>query len=245
MELQTQAASANLGKGVRMMAKRATKSKFLLSKLLLFVGGALLSGALLVAQYPPSGMPGGGGGSQQPTPGTAPGYPRGAQPMPGSDANGYPDTRPSGIDQAFIRQMFESDAAEVQFGQLAQEKSQSDDVRSFAQKTVENRKRLDDQLAPLAKRVDAGEPKGPGKKDKQEIAKLQSLSGAQFDEEYIRVVEKGHEKDVKSMKQAASSAQDPGVQAAAESDAPVIEQHLQVIQKIAQTHNVQIDESKK
>ena len=215
------------------------------SKFLVISAGAMLTGALLVAQYPPSGgMPGGGGSNQQPTPGTAPDYP-GAQPMPGSDAGRYPDTQPSGIDQAFIKQMFESDAAEVQLGQLAQEKSQSDDIKTFAQKTVENRKRLDDQLAPLAKRLDAGEPKGPGKKDKQEIAKLQSLSGPQFDQEYIRIVEKGHEKDVKSMKQAASSAQDPSVQRAAQADAPVIEQHLQVIQKIAQAHNVQIEQSKK
>jgi putative membrane protein len=225
-----------------MVAKRGT------SKFLLLSAGAMLTGALLVAQYPPSGgMPGGGGGSnQQPTPGTAPDYP-GAQPMPGSNAGGYgyPGTQPSAIDQAFIKQMFESDAAEVQLGQLAQEKSQSDDIKTFAQKTVENRKRLDDQLAPLAKRFDAGEPKGPGKKDKQVIAKMQSLSGPQFDQEYIRFVEKGHEKDVKSMKQAASSAQDPNVQRAAEADAPVIEQHLQVIQKIAEVHNVQIDESKK
>jgi putative membrane protein len=183
-------------------------------------------------------------GSQQPTPGTTPGYP-GAQPMPGSEASGYPGNQPSGIDQAFIRQMMESDAAEVQLGQLAQEKSQSEDIKTFAQKTVENRKRLDDQLAPLAKHLDAGEPKGPAKKDKQEIARLQTLSGPQFDEEYIRFVEKGHEKDVKSMKQAASSAQDPNVQRAAQADAPVIEQHLQVIQKIAQAHNVQVDESKK
>jgi len=219
-------------------------AKKLTSKLLLLSAGAMLTGALLAAQSP-GGMPGSGGGStQQPAPGTAPGYP-GAQPMPGTDVNGYPGSQPSGIDQAFIRQMIESDAIEVQLGQMAQEKSQSDDVKMFAQKTVENRKRLDDQLAPLAKRLDVSEAKGPGKKDKQEIAKLQALSGPQFDEEYIRAVEKGHEKDVKSMKQAASSAQDPGVQRAAQADAPIIEQHLQAIQKIAQAHNVQTEESKK
>ncbi len=221
-----------------MIAQRAN------SKFLHLVAGVLLSGAVAVAQNP-GGMPG-GGGMQQPTPGTAPGYP-GAEPMPGTASSGSPGAQPSMADQAFIRQMFESDAVEVQLGQMAQEKSQSDDVKQFAQKMVENRKRLDDQLTPLAKRLDVSQPKGPDKKSKQEIAKLQTLSGPQFDEEYIRTIEKAHEKDVKNFKQAAGTAQDPSVQRTAQADAPVIEQHLQAIQKLAQAHNVQTDqnESKK
>jgi putative membrane protein len=139
--------------------------------------------------------------------------------------------------------MFQSDAVEVQLGQMAQEKSQSDDVKQFAEKMVENRKRLDDQLAPLAKQLDVNQSKGPDKKMKQEMAKLQTLSGQQFDEEYIRTIEKEHEKDVKNLKQAAGSAQDPNVQRTAQADAPIIEQHLQAIQKLAQTHNVQTETS--
>jgi putative membrane protein len=146
-------------------------------------------------------------------------------------------------DQAFLKQMFESNAVEVQLGQLAQEKSQSDDVKQFAEKMVENRKRLDDQLAPLAKRLDVSPSKGPDKKMKQQIAKLQTLSGPQFDEEYIRTIEQAHQKDVKNIKQAATTAQDPSVQRTAQADAPVIEQHLQAIQKLAQTHNVQTETS--
>lgn len=211
------------------------------SKFLLLTAGVLFSGTFLVAQDP-GGMPG-GGGMQQPTSGTAPGYP-GSQPMPGTGSAG---SQPSMADQAFIKQMFESNAVEVQLGQLAQEKSQSDDVKQFAEKMVENRKRLDDQLAPLAKRLDVSQPKGPDKKMKQQIAKMETLSGQQFDEEYIRTIEREHQKDVKNFKQAAGAAQDPGVQRTAQADAPIIEQHLQAIQKIAEAHNVQTDsnESKK
>jgi putative membrane protein len=218
-----------------MIAKRAN------SKFLLLTAAVLFSGACVIAQDP-GGMPGGGGGSQQPTPGTAPGYP-GAQPMPGTTPGGTPGMQASMADQAFLRQMFESDAVEVQLGQMAQEKSQSDDVKQFAEKMVENRKRLDDQLTPLAKRLDVSQPKGPDKKMKQEIARLQTLSGQQFDEEYIRTIAKAHEKDVKSIKQAADTSQDPSVQRTAQADAPVIEQHLQAIQKIAQAHNVQTESS--
>jgi len=163
--------------------------------------------------------------------------------MPGSVPNGGPGAQPSMADQAFIRQMFLSDAVEVKLGQMAQEKSQSDDVKQFAQKMIENRKRLDDQLSPLAKRLDVNQPNSPDKNGKKEIAKLESLSGQQFDQEYIRTIEKNHEKDVKNFKQAAQAAQDPSVQRTAQADAPVIEQHLQAIQKLAQVHNVQTEES--
>lgn len=218
-------------------------------KVLLFSAAIVLAGATALAQDQP-----GGGGGQQPSqpqsqspgqqPGGAPGAGPGAQSMPG-EGSGVPSTAAPVADQAFVRTILESDAAEVQLGQLAQEKSQSEDVKQFGQKMVENRKRLDDQLAPLAKELQVSEPKGPNKKDKQELAKLQSLSGPEFDQEYIRTVEKAHEKDVKNFKSEAQSAQDPNVQRAAQLDEPVIEQHLQAIQQIAQAHNVQTNESKK
>lgn len=227
-----------------MIARRSTRT------ILLFSAVALLAGATALAQDQQPG----GGGSQQPnqppsqTPGQQPGAPGGgpgAQPMPGGEGTGVPSNAAPVADQAFVRSILESDATEVQLGQLAQEKSQSEDVKQFGQKMVENRKRLDDQLAPIAKQLEVSEPKGPTKKDKQEIAKLQALTGAQFDQEYIRVVEKAHEKDVKSFKTEAQSAQDPNVQRAAQLDEPVIAQHLQAIQQIAQAHNVQTTESKK
>ena len=195
-------------------------------------------------------MPGGSQAPNSPSnPGAQPGgYPSASPGTPGgmpSASGGAGSPQSSMIDQAFIREMLQSDAVEVQLGQLAQEKSQSDDVKQFAEKMMENRKRLDDQLAPLAKQYDVSQPKGPDKKTKQEIAKMQTLSGPQFDEEYIRTVEKAHEKDVKSFKQAAEASQDPNVQRTAQADAPVIEQHLAAIQKIAQIHNVQTDDKSK
>jgi putative membrane protein len=224
-----------------MTAKRAC------GRLLLFAASVLFSASCAISQDPGggAGMPGGGAG-QPSGPGSQPGgYPNGAPGgMAGGGAGGG-SSQSSMIDQSFVREMMQSDAVEVQLGQLAQEKSQSDDVKQFAEKMVENRKRLDEQLAALAKQMDVSQPNGPDKKTKKEIEKMQALSGPQFDEEYIRTIEKAHEKDVKSFKQAAESSQNPNVQKTAQTDAPVIEQHLAAIQKLAQAHNVQADDKKK
>lgn len=224
-----------------MTAKRAC------GRLLLFAASVLFSASCAISQDPGggAGMPGGAAG-QPSGPGSQPGggYPNAAPGgMPGAAGGG--SAQSSMIDQAFVREMMQSDAVEVQLGQLAQEKSQSDDVKQFAEKMVENRKRLDEQLAALAKQMDVSQPNGPDKKTKKEIEKMQALSGPQFDEEYIRTIQKAHEKDVKSFKQAAESSQNPNVQKTAQTDAPVIEQHLAAIQKLAQAHNVQADEKKK
>ena len=210
-------------------------------KTMLISAGVLLAGALAMSQAP-GGMPGGNG--QQPTPGPGHGYP-GAQQPPGTMHEPSSGPQSSMADQQFIKQMFQSDAVEVQLGQMAQEKSHSSDVKMFGQKMVENRKRLDNQLTQLAKRLDVQPPEGPDKQGREEIAKLQSLSGPRFDEEYIRTVEKAHEKDVKSFNHAAQTAQDPSLQRTAQVDAPVLQLHLQAIQQIAQAHNVKTGASEK
>jgi putative membrane protein len=87
-------------------------------------------------------------------------------------------------------------------------------------------------------------PKEPSKKDRQMIARLEALSGPQFDEEYIKVVVKGSQQDAKDFKNEAESAQDPNLQQTAKSDAPILAQNLQTAQQVAQAHNVVLDAKK-
>jgi putative membrane protein len=178
----------------------------------------------------------------------------GAQPMPNQQPqqqttpgglNGIPTANAAAPgDQMFVESIFMSDAAEVQLGQLAQQKSQSDDVKQLGQRMVQNRTRLDEQLKPIAEKLEVSKPKEPSKKDRQLIAKLESLTGPQFDEEYIKAVVKDNRQDVKDFNTEAESAQDPNLQQAAKMDAPVLAQHLQIAEQIAQTHNVTIDTKK-
>jgi putative membrane protein len=144
------------------------------------------------------------------------------------------------IDQSFVKKALEGGTAEVQLGQLAQQKSQSEDVKQFGQKMVEDHTRLGDQMKPIAQQLGVKEPNGPSKKDKQLMAKLEGLSGQQFDQAYIQAMVKDHEKDLKEFQNEAQNGHDPNVKQAAQEGAGVISQHLQMIQQIAQTHNVAV-----
>jgi putative membrane protein len=206
----------------------------------LSAGTVLLSGFVALAQAPGSPqqptMP-----SQQPTSPTAPGN-------PGAGPGAYPGTAPTGQDyaeKAFVTKALEGGDAEVQLGQLAQQKSQSNDVKQFAQKMVSDHTQMADKwFKPVAQQLGVSEPKGPSKKDKKEIAKLQGMSGEDFDREYITMMVKDHQQDLKDFKDEAQVAQDPSLKQVAEQGSNIISQHLQLIEQIAKTHNVAVEGSK-
>ena len=98
------------------------------------------------------------------------------QPSPATESRHGPTTRacrehrntnhPSLVDQSFLRKTMEDDAAQVQMGQLAQQKSASDDVKQYGRKWPQIHEQLTDQLKPVAKKLGVDEPKRPSKKDK-------------------------------------------------------------------------------
>jgi putative membrane protein len=142
-------------------------------------------------------------------------------------------------DKDFVHKALQGGSAEVELGQLAAQKAQSDDVKQFARKMVEDHSQLADQvMKPLAKQLGVAEPNGLSKKDKTLKASLEKLSGAEFDQAYIKAMLKDHKEDLKDFKEEASMSQDPSVKKAAEQGETVISQHLQMIEQIAQKHDV-------
>jgi putative membrane protein len=211
--------------------------------LYLSAGTALLAGVVAVAQAP-------GSPQQQPT------MPSQQPTTPGNQGTGaagmgpgaYPGTVPTSQDfgeRAFVSKALEGGEAEVQLGQLAQQKSQSNDVKQFAQKMVSDHGQMADKwFKPVAQQLGVSEPKGPSKKDKKEIARLQGLSGDDFDREYITMMVKDHQQDLKDFKDEAQAAQDPNVKQVAEQGSNIVAQHLQLIEQIAKTHNIAVEGSK-
>ena len=197
-------------------------------------GTTLLCASVAIAQAP--------GSPQQPSMPS-----QQTQPSPSTENPGpgpYPGTAPTSQDfaeKAFVSKALEGGETEVQLGQLAAQKSESNDVKQFAQKMVSDHSQMANQwFKPVAKQLGVSEPNGPSKKDKKEIAKLQAMSGADFDREYITMMVKDHQQDLKEFKSEADSAQDPNVKQIAEQGSKVISQHLQLIEQIAKAHNIDV-----
>jgi putative membrane protein len=141
-------------------------------------------------------------------------------------------------DKNFVKNTIEGGLAEIECSQLALQKSSNDELKRFAQRMIDDHTKLRDQMKPIATQLGVKGPTEPTKKDKAVIAKLESLSGDDFDKAYIKLMLKEHEMDAASFKQEAKSAQSPLVKDAATKDDPLIEGHLQMIQDIAKSMNI-------
>jgi putative membrane protein len=202
-------------------------------------GTALLGATVALAQAP------GGSPQQQPSMPQSQSPNSGSQ-MPGSDSTagqnaGAPTSAQDFAERAFITKAMEGGMAEVQLGQLAQQKSESNDVKQFAAKMVNDHGQMGDKwLKPVAQQMGINPPSGPSKHDKKEMEKLQGLSGQDFDREYITMMVKDHQKDLKDFQSEAQAAQDPTVKQIADKGSQVIQQHLQIIEQIAKAHNIDV-----
>jgi putative membrane protein len=210
----------------------------------LIASTALWATGSAFAQQPGAGGAMGQPGQQQTMPnptmpgdGTAPN----TSGTPGS--MGGVNTPQTYVDQNFLLKTLENSLVQVKMGQLAAEKSQSDDVKQFGQKMADIHTQLDNQLQPIAKQLGVDQPKAPSKKDKQEITKLESLSGPQFDAAFIQAMAKDQRSSLKDFSVEEKDGRDPNAQKAAQLDEPVLSQHLQVLKQNAQAHNVPVEMS--
>ena len=140
-------------------------------------------------------------------------------------------------DKDFVHSALEGGMAEVQMGQLATQKGSSDDVKQFGQKMVQDHTQMGEQMKQIAQQLGVSEPKGLSKKDKAEVAKLNSLSGSEFDKAYIAAMLKDHKKDLSDFRAEAQNTQNPAIKQVAEQGAQVIDQHLQMAEQLAKAHN--------
>src|ERR1700761_1381092 len=180
-----------------MMNKDNSKRNSQMRNHLLAVAGAALfsiTPAMMHAQ-----MNGGAGAQQQSSPSqpTAPGSQPGMSPAEQAGQATGQGTDPTSqmMDKAFVRDALQGGMAEVELGKIALQKSNNPDVKQFAQKMVDDHTKIGDVMKQIAQKMDVKVPDSPSGKDKSNIAKMQALSGDDFDKAYIKDMVKDHEKD--------------------------------------------------
>lgn len=158
-----------------------------------------------------------------------------------ASASGTGSTGPSSGDKHFVKEATEGSNAEVALGKLAQEKSNSQDVKQFGERMVTDHTKLNEQMAPVAQQMGiTASPDDIPSKEKALQTKLQALSGDDFDKAYIQAMVKDHTQDVKKFKHELSSTKDPTLKQTVQQGLEVIQQHLQMAHQLAQAHNVSV-----
>ena len=109
---------------------------------------------------------------------------------------------------------------EVTMGQVAEQKAQSEDVKSFGKRMVTDHSKANDELKSIASK------KGIQLPSKEHTGKWTS------DKAYMDMMVKDHEKDLAEFKEEASNGTDPDLKKFADDTAKIIQEHLDLAKEV-------------
>lgn len=156
----------------------------------------------------------------------------------------------SRADHDFVLKASMGGQMEVELGRLAQDRAQNDEVKRFAARMVTDHGRVNDELRTLAATKglalpasgDGDAAPGTGKRDaaarndagspQRELQRLQAVSSANFDREYMKAMVSQHKTDVALFQKAGASAQDAELKAFAQRTLPALQEHLQMARSL-------------
>jgi putative membrane protein len=128
--------------------------------------------------------------------------------------------------QTFLDKLAQGNMAEIETGQLAENKGTSAEVKEFGAMLVEQHGAALDKIRALAKSKNVELPDKPSDKQVETMKSLQAKEGARFDAEYIGEMVKAHEKTVALLKSEIDTGSDPETKALAQELLPTVENHL-------------------
>ena len=141
-------------------------------------------------------------------------------------------------DESFYKKAAEAGMAEVQAGQMAQEKGTNPAVKDFAAMMVKDHSEANKKLMKIASAKNIDLPKGPGLMNMAKEKKADMKSGESFDKDYIQQQVKAHEDTVELLQKEIDSGKDPEAQAFAKETLPKVKAHLAKINQIAASAGV-------
>ena len=134
-------------------------------------------------------------------------------------------------DKKLIKLAAQSDETEISMAKIALAKTESAEVKKYAQMMVADHGKTTVQLKPIADA--AGVPKPDLKaKDKATATRLQGLSGSKFDLAYLQANAKGHQEIAAKMKAQAPGVTNPDLKAFATATLPVVEHHATMAEEM-------------
>jgi putative membrane protein len=99
-------------------------------------------------------------------------------------------------EQSYVQSAQTINQAELALGQLAQQRSSSDEVKQMSRTMVERHSALSAQLAELARERAIASAQQPSAEDEQVHDRLAKLSGRSFDEAFKQVVADAHTREL-------------------------------------------------
>jgi len=135
----------------------------------------------------------------------------------------------------FVDAATEAGIAEVVTGNLALEKSQNGEIKTFAQQMVTDHTKANQKLGDIARKLDISVPDEAALTDKVKKMILEWREES-FDKSYVNNQVDAHEKAVELFKKEAASSDKAELKAFASETLPTLEHHLEQAKALQATH---------
>jgi putative membrane protein len=149
------------------------------------------------------------------------------------------DTGLSSRDKKFIKEAASDGIFEIQLGEIAQERGESQGVKDFGALMVTDHGKANAELSQIAKKHNVTVSDQLDAKDKKTIDRLLKLTGADFDHEYTKVMVKDHKKDSAAFKKFIEGTKNPDLKNFALKTDQVIGGHLKQAEYLADKFGLQ------
>jgi putative membrane protein len=194
----------------------------------------------LAAQFATQMDPNSGTGTGQPAGQPGPASPAGQAAQQGSmrDSLGAPgETGQQMVDKQFLRTAVETGIADVKLAELATQKG-GPDVKTLAQQLIDDHTAINKDLGEAADAIGVMLPRKMSKDEQAEYDKLNSLSGKDFDTEYLTYILKAHWQTLHSFYMEASGAGNADLQTQVTKAMSTMHQHVGLITKTATAEGI-------
>ena len=150
-----------------------------------------------------------------------------------SDASGT-----ASQDKIFLMNAAEGGMTEIQMSQIALKKTKNDDLKTYAQKMIDDHTKLMSDMKPFADQMGVTPPAKLKPEHQQEAMRLKSMSGDKFDKEYIKAMVADHHKDLAEFTAEENSTGNAELKSTVAQGKQVVQQHTDMIDQIAQKNGV-------
>ena len=145
------------------------------------------------------------------------------------------DNRPPTIspaEQDFTMKAAQANLAEIDMARIAMQKSDNTDVRDYANMIQSDHSSALQDLADLMIDKNVPQPKKVAADTQKDIDRMNTLTGPEFDREFVNMMVSDHQKAVEMFRDQQAIAQNEDVKKYVENVLPTLEMHLEKAQRL-------------
>ncbi|WP_169307506.1 DUF4142 domain-containing protein [Chitiniphilus eburneus] len=135
-------------------------------------------------------------------------------------------------DASFIEQAGAAGLAEVEAGRLALQKGSSEGVKQLANMLIDDHTKANERLNTVAALKNLSPPSEPGEANRKQLARLNGVSGKDFDEEFLKQQRAAHQEAIALFSKQAKSGKDPDLKKFAADTLPRLQAHLKHVEAL-------------